>query len=208
MNNQNLSPRANGTSEWCLNTSRDGRHISNSLKYMMFIFSKCLKKCSAIHTIKFFHRIDIYSSKGLWGGRGMPGDAQWDKYGPVSLDLSKTSYQKSEEKGLLWAWHAWWCPVSSRTSTLLTLHQQSRSHASPLLLTSKQSPTSPWTGQIGFGKNNCLNTKSSRLYLGSIVWTLKVGRDHHEAADVEGGERQQRLWPLPRIQRPWPLCPG
>ena len=23
------------------------------------------------------HRIDIYSSKGLWGGRGMPGDAQW-----------------------------------------------------------------------------------------------------------------------------------
>ena len=32
--------------------------------------------------------------------------------------------------------------------------------------------------------------------------------EEDEADDVEGGERQQRLWPLPCIQGPRPLCTG
>ena len=44
------------------------------------------------------------------------------------------------------------------------------------------------------------------------IWEQFLGQEHpkeeDEADDREGGERQQRLWPLPRLQGPRPLCPG
>ena len=43
-------------------------------------------------------------------------------------------------------------------------------------------------------------------------WPDRIWEEHpnqeDEADDREGGERRQRLWPLPRLQGPRPLCPG